>query len=201
MIQRNGLLFVISGPSGTGKTSLCAEVLKKVSRLVRSVSYTTRPPRLNEKDGLDYHFVTYERFRDKVEREELVEWVEYHGHFYGTSQEVLKRELARGKDLLLAIETQGAQKIKARFPDVISVFLLPPSLEVLEERLMRRNTETKEGIEGRLAQAEQEIRLGPQYEYVIVNDELDAAVEKLRAIILAARSRSSRFDFDRFFSR
>mgnify|MGYP001039312416 CR=1 FL=1 len=195
--QRTGcgrLLLVVSGPSGTGKTSLCEWVVSAVPNLARSVSYTTRPRRADEQDGRDYHFVEDAAFRAMVDRDELAEWAVVHGHRYGTSRALLDRHFAAGEDVILAIDTQGAAILRQRYPEGVFVFVVPPSWSVLEERLRRRRSEAEAEIQQRLQRARDEVGHSAEYQYVIVNDVFARAAEELKAIILAERRRSGRVD-------
>lgn len=188
-----GLMFVVSAPSGAGKTSLCTKLMERVPGLTRSISFTTRPLRSVEKDGLDYHFITPEEFRERTGRGEMAEWAEVHGALYGTGLSTLEKDRSKGKDVLLAIDTQGAQRIRERFgQEVVTIFILPPSMETLERRLREREADPEEEIRRRLAEAEREIIQWSHYDYVVVNDDFDEALEKLQAIILAERCRTSR---------
>lgn len=182
-----GLLFVVSAPSGTGKTTVCRRLLERDPRLALSVSHTTRPPRPGEVGGRDYHFVSHRAFRELVERGAFVEFAEYGGNLYGTSDAELERILERGKDALLEIEVQGAAQIRDRRPDARLIFLLPPSVEVLEARLRGRGTDDEEAIQKRLALARRELAAAPNFDYAVVNDDLDRTVETLREIIDAER--------------
>lgn len=189
-----GLMFVVSAPSGAGKTSLCTKLMERVAGLTRSISFTTRPLRSVEKDGLDYHFITPEEFRERIRRGEMAEWAEVHGALYGTGLSALEKERSEGQDVLLAIDTQGAQRVKERFgQEVVTIFLFPPSLEILEQRLREREADPEGEIRRRMAEAEREMRQWSHYDYVVVNDDFDEALEKLQAIILAERCRTSRF--------
>ena len=179
----------MSAPSGTGKTTICREVLKMVPDLKLSVSYTTRPPRPIEKDGKDYFFVTESKFRDMIQQEAFAEWAQVHGHSYGTPKKALLASLESGQDVLLNIDSQGAMQLKRCFPQAVFVYLLPPSFKTLKARLMERAADPSEVIHQRLKKATEEIRNYSAYSYLIVNDDLKKAIDDLRAIIQAERLR------------
>lgn len=187
--QGKGLVFIISAPSGTGKTTLVRKVMEEIPSLHFSVSYTTRPPRANEREGVDYHFVSPEVFREMIDKNLFLEWAEVLGHYYGTAWvdvETLKRE---GRDVILDIDTQGAKKAKERLGHAILIFLLPPSLETLRERLLNRGLDSKETIEFRLAHAKQDLEEAHWYHHLIMNDSIEEAVERLKAIIIHERNK------------
>lgn len=188
------LLVVVSAPSGAGKTSLCEWVVTALPGLAHSVSFTTRPPRPDEKDGRDYHFVDEATFRAMVDRGEFAEWAVVHSHLYGTSRALLERHFAAGLDVILDIDTQGAAILRRDHPDGVFVFIVPPSWALLEERLRRRRSDAEADIQRRLQRAREEVKHYAEYEYVIVNDVFVRAAEELKAIILAERRRSSRVD-------
>jgi guanylate kinase len=169
-------------------------VVAAVPNLAHSVSFTTRPPRPEEKDGRDYHFVDEATFHAMVDRDEFAEWAVVHGHLYGTSQTLLRRHSAAGQDVILDIDTQGATILRRGYPDAVSVFIVPPSWGMLEERLRRRQSETDADIQRRLQRAREELKHYTEYQYVIVNDVFARAAEELKAIILAERRRSVRVD-------
>ena len=186
-----GILFIVSAPSGSGKSTLVGRVRSLVEGLEFSISYTTRQPRGSETDGREYHFTSREAFLSMIEREEFLEWAEVFGNYYGTASSALDHARAAGKDLLLDIDVQGALQVTGRVPEAVSVFILPPSPEVLERRLrMRSEAEhvtAQEVIERRLAEARKEVNRVRGYKYALVNDVLDEAVAELRAIVLAER--------------
>jgi guanylate kinase len=192
-LRRPGLLLVVSSPSGAGKTTLCHRMVSEFPQLVFSVSYTTRPRRKSEEDGVDYHFVDEAEFEDMVKRGEFAEWAEVHGHRYGTTTSTVREVLEGGKDVLFDIDYQGGRQIKARFGrEAILVFILPPSLEELERRLRSRATDENDVIERRLAKAKEELEHYALYDYLIVNDKLGEAYEVLRSIYFAAANRVDR---------
>jgi len=188
------MLVVVSAPSGAGKTSLCEWVVAAVPNLAHSVSFTTRPPRPDERDGRDYHFVGEATFRAMADRGEFAEWAVVHGHLYGTSQALLQRHFAAGQDVILDIDTQGAAILRREHPDAVSVFIVPPSWAMLEERLRRRRSDAEADVQRRLQRAREEVTHYAEYQYVIVNDVFARAAEELKAIVLAERRRSVRVD-------
>jgi guanylate kinase len=187
--EREPLLIVVSAPSGAGKTSVVSRVLAEVPRILFSVSHTTRPPRGAEKDGVDYHFVSKERFAALRERGALLEWAEVHGNLYGTGVAELERAREAGCDLLLDLDVQGAAQVRRRIEDAVTVFVLPPSYGVLERRLRGRGEDDEQTIKRRLAAAGREIDAFVQYDYAIVNEDLDRCVEEFECIVTAARCR------------
>jgi guanylate kinase len=187
-----GLVFVISAPSGAGKTTLVRRVMEQLPNLQFSVSYTTRPRRSNEQEGKDYHFVSPAIFQGMVERGEFLEWAEVLGNQYGTVRVDAKNLESKGIDLILDIDTQGAKKVKKRIEQAILIYVLPPSIKVLRERLITRGLDSPEMIEFRLANARKDIEEAYWYHYIIVNEMIEDAVEKLKAIIIAERCRRSK---------
>jgi len=185
-MQSRGQLFVLSGPSGVGKSSLREQVRKEFPQLAYSISYTTRPPRHEESEGKDYHFVSEDTFFAMREAGAFLEWALVHGNYYGTSADQLKKQLNEYGDVLLEIDVQGARQVKARFPQACFIFVLPPDREILEKRLLKRGSEKGEDREARLENAMGELLEASWYDYLIINDALDEAVEALKAVILAA---------------
>lgn len=183
----SGSLFVITAPSGAGKSSLIAALLKDDPRLRLSVSYTTRAPRPGEVDGREYHFVDDPTFMAMLERSEFLESAEVHGYRYGTSQAVIREALARGKDLVLEIDWQGAQQVRRLHSECVGVFILPPSVAELERRMRSRGQDSDAVIRRRLASAEDEISHAPEFDYVIINKAFDEARRDLQAIIRVER--------------
>ncbi|HSF22813.1 MAG TPA: guanylate kinase [Blastocatellia bacterium] len=187
-----GNLIVVSAPSGAGKSSLAERALKRIHGLKFSVSYTTREPRGTEKDGVDYHFVSDDEFRAMKDRGEFLESAEVHGYRYATHREAVDKLLAEGLDVILDIDVQGAEQVRDRVTEAITVFILPPSREILEARLRSRNLNEPRDLERRLRNAAVEVKLYEKFDYVIVNDDIDRALASLEAIITAERSRLSR---------
>jgi len=187
-----GSLFVVSAPSGAGKTTLVKLLLEQDSRVRHSVSYTTRAPRAGEQDGREYHFVGVDAFTAMRERGEFLEWAQVHGNFYGTSRVWLEEQMAKGDDLLLEIDWQGAAQVKKQFPDAVGVFILPPSLAELERRLRARGTDSEEVIQRRLAAALGEMSHVGEFEFVIINKDLITALADLMAAVRASRLRFAR---------
>jgi len=189
---RRGVLFILSAPSGAGKTTLSQRILKRLPNLYISISYTTRNPRAGEEDGHDYHFVDEARFHQLCEAGAFAEWAQVHGSLYGTPRSPLDEALACGQDCLLDIDVQGARQVKEMYPEAVSIFVLPPSWQELATRLRSRGTETDEVIARRLQRAQEETSALGTYDYVLVNEHLDHAVRLLDAIIQAERARVSR---------
>ncbi|MFC1513044.1 guanylate kinase [Thermodesulfobacteriota bacterium] len=187
-----GTLFVISAPSGTGKTTILKEVMSTMGGLSFSISHTTRAPRTGEQDGVDYHFVDRDRFVSMRDEGAFLEWAEVHGNFYGTSRAAVDAGLADGIDIVLDIDVQGCRQVRAAATDAVSLFVVPPSWEELERRLTGRGTDSDETIRLRLANARQEMADVSLYDYVVVNDDLARAVVTMRSIIHAERSRHRR---------
>jgi guanylate kinase len=186
---RRGLLLVVSAPSGTGKTTIVERLVQVVPDLAMSRSYTSRPARAGETDGVDYNFVTRQRFEEMASREEFLEWASVFGNLYGTRAADVERQLSAGRDLVLVIDVQGARLVRLRCRDTVGVFMLPPSFDVLEHRLRGRSKDSEEAIQRRLQTARDEVAGFVEYDYVIVNDELEGCVDRLRAIVLAERAR------------
>lgn len=187
--ERLGSVFVISAPSGAGKTTLIKKLRASVRGLAFSVSYTTRPPRVGEKNGREYFFVSPLEFKQMRAKGEFVEWARVHNHFYGTSERKLQEIRETGRDVLLDIDVQGHRKLRRRIPDAVSIFVLPPSFAELEERLLRRHADAPGVIAERLAMSRREVAHWKEYDYLIVNDRLPAAAAGLRNIVLASRLR------------
>jgi guanylate kinase len=184
-----GLLIVVSSPSGAGKTTLCRRLIAEFPDIVFSVSYTTRPKRRGEEEGVDYHFVDRTIFDTMIERGEFAEWADVHQHRYGTTVDAVRQALEGGRHVLFDIDYQGGRQIKAKFEkEAVLVFVLPPSLAELENRLHKRDTDAPEVIERRLRKAHEELKQYGIYQYLIVNDDLARAYDRLRAIYLAAQS-------------
>ncbi len=195
MLQKvKGLIVVISAPAGAGKTTLCKRLLQSCPSFISSVSFTTRPPRKNEIEGVDYYFVSREEFEKLIEKNTFIEWAEVHGHLYGTSADFLKKNLEAGKDVVLEVDVNGGRKIKEKYPQAILIFILPPSWKELEKRLKSRALDDEKSIKRRLERAKEEIKHLPFYDYFVVNDDINKALKQLITIIEAERSRISRVD-------
>lgn len=188
--MRKGLLILISGPSGTGKGTVCDLLRQKHPEISYSISATTRQPRPGERDGVNYYFYTKEKFREMIDQGQLLEWAEVYGNFYGTPKQKVLDRLDAGEDILLEIDTQGALNVMKVMPEGLFIFLLPPSLEELAARLKGRGTETEESLHRRLGAAVDEIKLATKYRYVVVNDKVEDAEETIANIIEAEHHRS-----------
>lgn len=186
-----GQVFVVSAPSGAGKTSLVAALLQHDPRLVLSVSHTTRPSRAGEKEGKDYFFVQKSEFDSLIDQEKMLEYASVYGELYGTSAEKVHETLVQGHDIILEIDWQGAEQIRQVMPEAISIFIMPPSPEVLQQRLSDRQSDDESAIAKRMAEASDEIAQAPLFDYIVLNDNFDEALAALQAIIVAARQESS----------
>ncbi len=191
-MNKQGLIFVVSAPAGCGKDTILAELFKLSGTVGYAVSATTRAPRDGEINGVHYHFLSVEEFRKRIEQGEVLEYTEYCGNYYGTLKQSVLELTSQGKDAILKIEVEGAMNIRKQFPDACLVFILPPSLEVLEHRLRNRGTETEEKILERTARAKTELKYARNYDYLIVNDDLQTAVEDMAAVIRGEKLRRSR---------
>jgi len=187
-------VFIISAPSGSGKSTLVHRLLETIPGLTFSISYTTRPPRHTETNGVDYMFISRQEFQERLERNEFLEYAEVFGNFYGTNRCSLEAAIREGKDLVLDIDVQGARQLKVALPEAISIFVLPPSRQVLEQRLRSRSEDSEEVIQRRLRGAAEEVRNYTQYDYVLINRELEEASARLAAIVRAARLRKARME-------
>jgi len=194
--RARGLLFIVSAPSGAGKTTLVERLVEQTPHLKMSRSYTSRTKREGETDGVDYNFVTRERFEAMVSVGEFLEWADVFGNLYGTALADTERTLASGCDLVLVIDVQGARKVRRRGIETTAIFVMPPSFEVLEKRLRGRSKDADKDIERRLHVARQEVAAFAEYDYIVVNDELTAAVDRLRGIVVAERSKLRRMRND-----
>ena len=179
----NGNLFIITGPSGAGKTTLCRAVLDRIPDMLYSVSYTTRKPRKGEQNGIDYYFITEDDFKNKIKKGKWAEWAEVYGNYYGTSSEFIDKVLPFGRDIILDIDFKGTLQIFARYNDSITIFIMPPSSDILKLRLNSRGTDSELAIAGRIDAAEKEMKNKDFYRHVIINDNLSAAVADLISII------------------
>lgn len=193
-MDRRGLLFVVSAPSGAGKTTICKQVVSEVPELWYSISYTTRTARPGEQDGREYRFVDEATFQHMVQRNEFAEWAHVHGNLYGTPRRTLTEKMDAGVDVLLEIDDQGAKQIKKKFSDAVFVYILPPSLEDLEARLTQRAGDAPDEIQRRLQRAREEVWSYREYYYIVKNDDLKQACKALESIILAERHKTKRLD-------
>ena len=190
--SEEGRLFILSAPSGAGKTTLCSALMEHFKDMLYSVSYTTRNPRKGEIDGVDYHFISKDDFVIKIREDKWAEWAEVHGNYYGTSAAFLNDALASGKNVLLDIDVEGAMQILKRYPDSITIFIMPPTPEILRMRIESRGADSREVIEKRLKNAEREMTQRNLYRHVIVNDNLMAAVAEIVSIVEMYRTGSRR---------
>lgn len=191
-VAKRGIIIVISAPSGAGKLTLLTKVRETAAHLAAPVSATTRPQRNGEEDGRDYHFLSREEFEARLARNEFVEWAEVHGNLYGTLVEELERCMATGQDVLLELDVQGMRSLKQLFPDAVSIFLMPPSIEELERRLRRRGTDQEADIALRLRNAREEMAARSEFDYIIVNDQVERAAADMAAIMRAEHCRAHR---------
>jgi len=187
-------VYIISAPSGSGKSTLVTRLMRQVTRLHFSISYTTRPLRGNERDGHDYYFIARQEFEKRIKNNEFLEYAQVFDNYYGTHVSELDRAEAEGNDLVLDIDVQGARQLKERIPAAVSIFILPPSREILEKRLRDRGEDSEPVIQRRLHDAEEEIRNYSNYDYVLVNREVDSSVEALVSIVRSVRSRRDRME-------
>jgi guanylate kinase len=188
-LGRTGNLIIVSGPSGSGKSALVGNVLRIIPNLKFSVSYTTRTPRRTEKNGVEYFFVDRNEFKALIDKDEFLEWAEVHGNYYGTSKKMVDTLLLQGEDVILDIDIQGAHIIRHKRDDAVAVFILPPSFQILRERLLRRSLDPEVVIEQRLKIAHKEIDHYKEYDYLIVNNDLDRSTRELESIIVSVRCR------------
>lgn len=190
--KTKGLLIVVTGPSAVGKGTICRALLAEAPHIRFSVSCTTRPIRPGEEHGVEYFFLSREEFQAKIEAGELLEWAEVYGNYYGTPRTYVEEITDQGQDIILDIDRVGAKAVRERYPGAVSVFVVPPSMEALRQRIAARGTESEEAVQRRLAEAPEWIREGLTYDYVIVNDELTRAVSELKAIVVAEKARTVR---------
>lgn len=192
-MSNKGMLVVFSGPSGSGKDTILDKLAEKGEPKIRqSISMTTRDSRVGEIDGVHYYFASREDFEKKIAENEILEYAEYSGNYYGTPKAPVDKWLNEGETVILKIEVQGAEKIREMYPEAIGIFIVPPSMKILEERLRNRNSETEESLQSRLAIAREEIARSEEYNYIVVNDTIDEAVNDIAAIIKAEKSTSAR---------
>jgi guanylate kinase len=192
MAEAAGRLIIVSAPSGGGKTTLCRALRRRMPDLGYSVSFTTRPPRPGEQDGVDYHFIDVDEFEKGIAEKRWAEWAVVHGNLYGTSAAYLQRALAGGQDILLDIDTKGTRQLLTHFPDSLTIFIEPPSMKVLAQRLAGRGTDDPETVARRLRDAEKEMAQRGMYRYRIVNGRLEATVEALTALVAEERARAGK---------
>jgi len=192
--ERRGILFIISAPSGTGKTTLCKQLTTNIPRLWHSISYTTRAPRQGEEHGREYFFTDETTFQSMIDRHEFVEWARVYGHLYGTPRKTLAEKIEQGIDVLLEIDVQGAMQVKKKFDDAVSIFILPPSMAALRQRLQSRASDTTEEIQRRLQKVKEEVWSYREYAYIVRNDDLTRSLRDLENIFLGERLKTKRLD-------
>ncbi len=198
-VEGKQLLVIVSGPSGVGKSTLCRHILQDMSGIRLSVSYTTRPPRSGETDGKEYRFVSEDKFRKKISEQSFAEWAEVYGRLYGTPWKELKHESGSHTDILLDIDVQGARQVMKTLQNAVTIFILPPSLEILRTRLASRATDSSEEQERRFQQSQQEMKCYGEYQYAIRNETLEQAICELRSVIVSERLRTARLDPNQVF--
>jgi guanylate kinase len=188
----NGQIFVLSAPSGAGKSTIKEALMERVEGLAYSISHTSRPPRGKERDGIEYHFVSRGKFEEMILENAFLEWAQVHDHLYGTALHAVNAQMSAGWDIVMDLDVQGGRNVKRQFPDSILIFLLPPSLKVLEKRLVARGTDDHQVIQKRMTRASEEIKNCSWYDYIVINDDLEKAVSESRSIVLSARCRTAR---------
>ncbi len=193
-MNKSGLLVVVSGPSGCGKGTVLKQLIENDEHVFYSVSATTRSPRVGEVDGVHYYFISKEQFEEKIASGGMLEYASYVGNYYGTPKQAVEEKCAAGYDVILEIEVQGAMQLREKCPDAVFVFIIPPSMEELEHRLVNRQTETQEVIQNRLNTARTELQFAPKYDYIVVNQTVEQAVSDIRAILQAEKCRSNRME-------
>ncbi|MBI5416946.1 guanylate kinase [Candidatus Poribacteria bacterium] len=191
----DGLVIVVSAPSGAGKTTICKKILDMSSKMVHSISVSTRKPRKGEINGVDYYFVQEKEFLEKRKKKKFVEWARVHGNYYGTPKDFLDESIHEGFDVILDIDVVGALNVKKKYPDSVLIFILPPSMKILENRLRERKTDDEKVIQQRLINAEKELGYVDKYDYVVINLELEEAIKSILSIIKAEKCRVNRFDY------
>lgn len=187
--KNKGRLIIVSAPSGAGKTTLCQEVLLRLKGIIKSISSTTRSPRVGERHGIDYFFVTESEFKKMISDRHFAEWANVHGYFYGTDKKFIDEKMNRGIDVLLNIDVQGGGELKKQYPDAIMIFIHPPSLEELKIRLLKRQLDSEEMIEKRLLEAQKELKASSEYQYHITNDDFSKALSELTRLIESVRKK------------
>ncbi|WP_100373258.1 guanylate kinase [Bacillus sp. FJAT-45037] len=192
MKKEKGLLIVLSGPAGVGKGTVCGSLREEETMIQYSVSATTRKPRQGEIDGVNYFFRTRDEFESMIKNDQLLEWAEYVGNYYGTPIDYVRETIDNGQDIILEIEVQGALKVREKFPEGVFIFLMPPSLAELRARIVGRGTETEEVINKRMTVAREEIDMMKKYDYVVENDQVDLAVERIKSIVIAEHCKRER---------
>jgi len=185
-------IFVFSAPSGTGQSTIAKALMDRMEKLAYSISHTSRLPRGTERNAVDYHFVTENGFKEMIRRNAFLEWAEVHGHLYGTSCKAIEAQMSAGFDILMDVDVQGGRNIKKHFPESVLVFLLPPSLKILEDRLRTRRTDDPSIILNRMAKAAEEIKNCSWYDYIVINDQLEKAIHEAQSIIVSDRCRRER---------
>ena len=191
-MKNRGLLLVVSGPAGAGKGTICGAFMERHPEVHLSVSATTRAPRAMEQEGIHYYFLHKQQFEQMIQDGNLIEWAKFCDNYYGTPRAIVEEKLAAGKDVLLEIEVQGAMQVKEKFPEAVLIFVLPPSMEELRSRIIGRGTETMDVINKRMARAEEELNMAQQYDYFILNDVIEDAVNRLESVVQAEKIKISR---------
>lgn len=197
-MNTQGLLLVLSGPSGAGKGTICHKIIEQDKSVNLSISVTTRSPRPGEEHGHNYYFISREEFQEMIAKNSLLEWAKVYDNFYGTPRQWVENKLSNGEDVLLEIDIQGALQVKEGFPECVLVFIVPPSISELQARLIRRGTDSSQVIEKRLQCVEGELQNIPRYDYIVVNDFLEAAVNQVRCIITAEKCKPKRFHMQKY---
>jgi len=195
-MKRRGILIILTSPSGAGKTTILEGILRKDSSIEYSVSVTTRPMRKGEINGVNYHFVSVDEFKQMIERGVFYEWAIVHNNYYGTRKDVVENKVENGIDVLFDIDVQGALNIKKQSKDAVLIFIIAPSMKILEERLKNRGTDSEEVIKRRLKNAQEEMEKMPEFDYIVVNDKLEETIETVWSIIVAERNKTKRLDLD-----